>query len=95
MKPELVAVGCNDPYVRIFDRRQLKAKASTAINFVSEQHTMEGIGYFSPDRTTLPKIYDIPNSRVLNSMVQSKSDLVAFKAARLSLLIFKSTGVME
>merc|ERR1719300_1764041 len=25
-KPELIAVGCNDPYVRMFDRRQLKAK---------------------------------------------------------------------
>ena len=40
-------------------------------------------------------LYDLPNSRVLNSLVQSKITLVAFKAARLALLIFKSTGVME
>jgi len=25
-KPEWIAVGCNDPYVRVFDRRQMKAK---------------------------------------------------------------------
>ena len=56
---------------------------------------MEGIGCSSPERTTLTKIYDLPNSRVLNSLVQSKITLVAFKAARLALLIFKSTGVME
>ena len=51
--------------------------------------------FFSADRTTSTKICDLPNSRMLNSMVQSKFNLVAFKAARLALLIFKSTGVME
>ena len=50
---------------------------------------MEEIGYSSPDSTTLMKIYDLPNSRWLNSMVQSKIILVAFKAARLALLIVK------
>ena len=37
--------------------------------------TMEGIGYSSPERTTLTKIYDLPNSRMLNLMVQSKFNL--------------------
>ena len=36
---------------------------------------MEGIGYSSPEGTTLTKIYDLPNSRMLNSMVQSKFNL--------------------
>ena len=39
-------------------------------------HTTLGTSCYSPpDRTTLTKIWDLPDSRMLNSMVQSKSDL--------------------